>query len=157
MLDELVTPAVQVLQVDRIAPSRSTSTSLIMAPRVVKSFGGVGTHYPYSHRVVDWVVDHGSPATFPDVSRAIATSPATPRRMPASAARCASRINPGGGTIGAIYVDSLMKADCFRPDDLAPSAPSPTWPRSRKARPSAAAEPKGRSLSLHAASLSGVP
>ena len=28
-------------------------------------------------------------------------------------------INPGGGTIGVIYVDSLMKSDCFRPDDLA--------------------------------------
>ncbi|MFO0743074.1 MAG: GAF domain-containing protein [Labilithrix sp.] len=118
MLDELVTLAVQVLQVDRIALLALDEHTLIMAPRVVKSFGGVGTHYPYSHRVVDWVVDHGSPATFPDVSR--------DRHLPGDASKDAGirgamcvPINPGGGTIGVIYVDSLMKADCFRPDDLA--------------------------------------
>lgn len=118
MLDELVTLAVQVLHVDRIALLALDENTLIMSPRVVKSFSGVGTHYPYSHRVVDWVVDHGSPATFPDVSR--------DRHLPGDASKDAGirgamcvPINPGGGTIGVIYVDSLTKADCFRPDDLA--------------------------------------
>jgi adenylate cyclase len=118
MLDELVTTVVQVLQVDRIALLALDEHTLIMSPRVVKSFSGVGSHYPYSHRVVDWVIDHGSPATFPDVSR--------DRHLPGDpgpdqgirGAMCVP-INPGGGTIGCIYVDSLMKADCFRPDDLA--------------------------------------
>lgn len=118
MLDELVTLVVQVLQVDRIALLALDEHTLTMSPRVVKSFSGVGTHYPYSHRVVDWVVDHGSPATFPDVSR--------DRHLPGDAGKDAGirgamcvPINPGGGTIGVIYVDSLMKADCFNPNDLA--------------------------------------
>jgi GAF domain-containing protein len=109
---------VQVLQVDRIALLALDEHTLIMSPRVVKSFSGVGTHYPYSHRVVDFVVDHGSPASFPDVSR--------DRHLPGDASKDAGirgamcvPINPGGGTIGVIYVGSLMKSDCFRPDDLA--------------------------------------
>jgi adenylate cyclase len=118
MLDELVTLVVQVLHVDRIALLALDEQTLIMAPRVVKSFSGVGSHYPYSHRVVDFVVDHGSPASFPDVSR--------DRHLPGDGSKDAGirgamcvPINPGGGTIGVIYVDSLTKSDCFRPDDLA--------------------------------------
>ena len=118
MLDELVTLTTQVFDVDRIALLALDEHTLAMSPRVVKSFGGVGSHYPYSHRVVDWVIDHGSPATFPDVSR--------DRHLPGDPARDAGvrgamcvPINPGGGTIGVVYVDSLTKADCFRPDDLA--------------------------------------
>lgn len=118
MLDELVTLAVQVLQVDRVALLALDEHTLLMSPRVVKSIGGVGSHYPYSHRVVDWVVDHGSPASFPDVSRDRHLAGDAAKDAGIRAAMCVP-INPGGGTIGVIYVDSLTRTDCFRPDDLA--------------------------------------
>ncbi|MBX3207460.1 MAG: FHA domain-containing protein [Labilithrix sp.] len=117
VLDELIALAVQVLEVDRIALLALDDATLDMRPRVIRTF--VAPHqYPYSTRVVDWVVDHGSPASFADVSR--------DRTLPGELARDASvrgamcvPINPGGGTIGVIYADSLSRADCFRPDDLA--------------------------------------
>ncbi|MBX3196905.1 MAG: FHA domain-containing protein [Labilithrix sp.] len=117
ILDDLIALAVQVLDVDRIALLALDDVTLDMRPRVIKTF--VAPHqYPYSTRVVDWVVDHGSPTSFADVSR--------DRTLPGELARDASvrgamcvPINPGGGTIGVIYADSLSRADCFRPDDLA--------------------------------------
>lgn len=117
ILDELIVLAVQVLSVDRIALLALDDISLEMRPRVIKTF--VNTPYqPYSKRVVDWVVDHGSPASFVDISR--------DRTLPGDAtndenirgAMCVP-INPGGGTIGVIYADSLSHPDCFHPDDLA--------------------------------------
>ncbi|MBX3264277.1 MAG: FHA domain-containing protein [Labilithrix sp.] len=117
ILDDLIALAVQVLDVDRIVLLALDDVTLDMRPRVIKTF--VAPHqYPYSTRVVDWVVDHGSPASFADVSR--------DRTLPGELARDASvrgamcvPINPGGGTIGVIYADSLSRPDCFRPDDLA--------------------------------------
>lgn len=117
VMDELVVLAVQVLEVDRIALLKLDDDTLEMRPLVVKTFvPSAGP--PFSARVVNWIVDHGSPASFADVSR--------DRTLPGNlAADCAIRgamcvpINPGGGTIGVIYTDSLSRADCFRPDDLA--------------------------------------
>ncbi len=117
LLEELVILAVQVLEVDRIALLTLDESSLVMRPRVVKSFVNTAGQ-PYSRRVVDWVVDHGSPASFVDVSR--------DRTLPGDltldegirGAMCVP-LNPGGGTIGVIYADSLGRTDCFRPDDLA--------------------------------------
>jgi adenylate cyclase len=117
MLDELVTLAVQVLHVDRIALLALDEQSLQMAPRVIKSFAP-GGQYPYSNRVVDWVVDHGSPASFPDVSRD-RQLPGDPSADTGIRGAMCVPINPGGGTIGCLYVDSVSKSDCFRPDDLA--------------------------------------
>jgi GAF domain-containing protein len=117
ILDELVVLAVQVLSVDRIALLTLDDVSLDLRPRVAKTFGAPGPP-PYSKRVVDWVVDNGSPASFADVSR--------DRTLPGDAAPDAAikgamcvPINPGGGTIGVVYADSRSRADCFRPDDLA--------------------------------------
>lgn len=117
ILDDLVTLLVQVLTVDRIALLTLDEQTLHIGPRVVKTFTQSG-YYPYSQRVVDWVVDHGTPASFADVGR--------DRQLPGDAttdanvrgAMCAP-LNPGGGTIGVIYCDSVSKPDCFRPDDLA--------------------------------------
>ena len=117
MLEELVVLAVQVLDVDRIALLTLDDVSLEMRPRVIKTFVPPG-QYPYSQRVVDWVVDHGSPASFADVSRDRTLSGDLARDALVRGAMCVP-INPGGGTIGVIYADSLSRADAFRPDDLA--------------------------------------
>ena len=117
VLEELVVLAVQVLDVDRIALLTLDDVTLEMRPRVIKTFVPQG-QYPYSQRVVDWVVDHGSPASFADVSRDRTLPGELARDALVRSAMCVP-INPGGGTIGIIYADSLSRPDCFRPDDLA--------------------------------------
>ncbi|MDF2692097.1 MAG: Adenylate cyclase [Labilithrix sp.] len=117
ILEELIVLAVQVLEVDRIALLRLDETTLEMRPRVIKTFVPQG-QYPYSTRVVNWVVDHGSPASFADVSRDRTLPGELARDFNVRGAMCVP-INPGGGTIGVIYADSLSRSDCFRPDDLA--------------------------------------
>jgi adenylate cyclase len=116
-LDELVVLAVQVLEVDRIALLTLDERSLEMKPRAVKTFVGAGAR-PYSRRVVEWIVDRGAPATLADVSREKALPGDIKEDANIRAAMCVP-INPGGGTIGVLYVDSLSRADCFHADDLA--------------------------------------
>jgi adenylate cyclase len=117
MLDELVVLAVQVLEVDRIALLALDEKSLQMRPKVIKTFVGAAPR-PYSKRVVDWVVDKGSPTSFSDVSRD-KTLPGDAREDSAIRAAMAVPINPGGGTIGVLYADSVSQVDAFKPDDLA--------------------------------------
>ena len=117
VLDELVVLAVQVLEVDRIALLTLDEQTLEMKPRVLKTFTSTSQR-PYSKRVVDWVVDHGSPASFADVSRDKTLPGGLEEDKHVRAAMCVP-INPGGGTIGVVYADSLTQADAFRPDDLA--------------------------------------
>jgi adenylate cyclase len=117
ILDELVVLAVQVLEVDRISLLTLDEATLEMKPRVLKTFTSIAQR-PYSKRVVDWVVDHGSPASFGDVSRDKSLPGGVDEDKNVRAAICVP-VNPGGGTIGVLYADSLTQADSFRPDDLA--------------------------------------
>lgn len=117
ILDELVVLAVQVLEVDRIALLTLDEQTLEMKPRVLKTFTSIAQR-PYSRRVVDWVVDHGSPASFSDVSIDKSLPGGLDEDRNVRAAMCVP-INPGGGTIGVLYADTLTQADAFRPDDLA--------------------------------------
>jgi adenylate cyclase len=117
MLDELVVLAVQVLEVDRIALLTLDEKTLEIKPKVIKTFVGAAPR-PYSKRVVDWVVDKGSPTSFSDVSRD-RTLPGDAKEDAAIRAAMAVPINPGGGTVGVLYADSVSRADAFRPDDLA--------------------------------------
>lgn len=117
MLDELVVLAVQVLEVDRIALLVLDERTLEMKPKVVKTFAGAAPR-PYSKRVIDWVVDKGSPASFADVSRDT-TLPGDPKDDAAIRSAMAVPVGPGGGTVGVLYADSVSKVDAFRPDDLA--------------------------------------
>jgi len=117
MLDELVVLAVQVLEVDRIALLTLDEKTLQIKPKVIKTFLGASPR-PYSKRVVDWVVDKGSPTSFADVSRD-KTLPGNALEDSSIRSAMAVPINPGGGTIGVLYADSVSKADVFRPDDLA--------------------------------------
>ena len=117
LLDELVVLAVQVLDVDRIALIALDEKTLQMKPKVIKTFAGA-TPRPYSKRVVDWVVDKGSPTSFTDVSKD-KTLPGDPKEDAAIRGAMAVPINPGGGTIGVLYADSVSRTDAFRPDDLA--------------------------------------
>jgi adenylate cyclase len=117
MLDELVVLAVQVLEVDRIALLTLDDQTLEIRPKVIKTFVGAAPR-PYSKRVVDWVVDKGSPTCFADVARD-KTLPGDAREDTAIRSAMAVPINPGGGTIGVLYADSVSKIDAFRPDDLA--------------------------------------
>jgi adenylate cyclase len=117
MLDELVVLAVQVLEVDRIALLTLDEKTLEIKPKVIKTFVGAAPR-PYSKRVVDWVVDKGSPTSFSDVSRD-KTLPGDAKEDAAIRAAMAVPINPGGGTVGVLYADSVSRADAFRPDDLA--------------------------------------
>ncbi|MDB4936061.1 MAG: hypothetical protein JWP87_3033 [Labilithrix sp.] len=117
MLDELVVLAVQVLEVDRIALLALDDKTLQMKPRVIKTFVGAAPR-PYSKRVIDWVVDKGSPTSFADVSRD-RTLPGDPKEDASIKSAMAVPINPGGGTVGVLYADSVSQADAFRPDDLA--------------------------------------
>jgi adenylate cyclase len=117
VLDELVVLAVQVLEVDRIALLTLDDQTLEMKPRVLKTFTN-SSQRPYSKRVVDWVVDHGSPASFADVSRDKTLPGAANEDRNVRSAICVP-VNPGGGTIGVLYADTLTQPDAFRPDDLA--------------------------------------
>jgi adenylate cyclase len=117
LLDELVVLAVQVLEVDRIALLALDETTLDMKPKVIKTFVGAAPR-PYSKRVVDWVVDKGSPTSFTDVSKD-KTLPGDAKEDAQIKSAMAVPINPGGGSIGVLYADSVSKADAFRPDDLA--------------------------------------
>ena len=117
MLDELVVLAVQVLDVDRIALLTLDEKTLEIKPKVIKTFVGAALQ-PYSKRVVDWVVDKGSPTSFSDVSKD-KTLPGDAKEDAAVRAAMAVPINPGGGTVGVLYADSVSKPDAFRPDDLA--------------------------------------
>ena len=117
VLDELVALAVQVLEVDRIALLTLDDASLEMEPRVLRTFASSSLR-PFSRRVVDWVVDHGSPASFADVSRDPSLPGDAKDDAHVRAAICVP-INPGGGTIGVLYADTVTQPDAFRPDDLA--------------------------------------
>jgi adenylate cyclase len=117
LLDELIALAAQVLEVDRISLLTLDNVTLEMRPRVIKTFASAGDP-PYSRRVVDWVVDHGSPASLVDVSKDRSLPGDSAEDATVRGAMCVP-INPGSGTVGAIYADSLSKTDCFRPDDLA--------------------------------------
>jgi len=116
-LEELIILAVQVLEVDRIVLLTLDDTTGEMRPRVLKTFTGSAPR-PYSKRVVDWVVDNGSPASFGDVSGEHSL-PGDVREDAAVRAAMAIPVNPGGGIIGVLYADSITRADAFRPDDLA--------------------------------------
>ena len=117
VLDELVVLAVQVLEVDRIALLALDEESLEMRPLVIKTFVGAAPR-PYSKRVIDWVVDKGSPTSFTDVSKD-KTLPGDSKEDAQIKSAMAVPINPGGGTIGVLYADSVSRTDTFRPDDLA--------------------------------------
>jgi adenylate cyclase len=117
MLDELVVLAVQVLEVDRISLLTLDDQTLEIKPTVIKTFAGASPR-PYSKRVVDWVVDKGSPTSFTDVSTDTSL-PGDPKEDGAIKSAMAVPINPGGGTIGVLYADSVSRVDAFRPDDLA--------------------------------------
>jgi adenylate cyclase len=116
VLDELVTLAVQVLSSDRLVLLTLDDVTLTLRPRVLKTFSP--EPQPYSKRVVDWVVDNGSPVSFADISRDRSLPGDPSPDMKIRGAMCVP-INPGGGTIGVVYADSLTRAECFRPDDLA--------------------------------------
>ena len=116
-LEEIIVLAVQVLEVDRIALLTLDEHSLQMKPKVLKTFVGAAPR-PYSKRVVDWVVDKGSPTSFSDVSRDTSL-PGDPKEDAAIRAAMAVPINPGGGTVGVLYADSVSRADAFGSDDLA--------------------------------------
>ncbi len=117
LLDEIVVLAVQVLEVDRIGLLTLDDQTLEIKPRVLKTFAGAAPR-PYSKRVVDWVIDHGTPASFSDVS-GDKTLPGDARDDTQIRGAMCVPINPGGGTIGVLYADSVSRPDCFRPDDLA--------------------------------------
>lgn len=117
VLEELVALTVQVLEVDRLVLLTLDERTLEMKPRVLKSFTSASRR-PYSRRVVDWVVDHGSPASFADVSRD-ETLPGDASEDAQVRAAMAVPIDPGGGTVGVLYADTVTQPDVFRPDDLA--------------------------------------
>ncbi len=117
VLEELVVLAVQVLEVDRIALLALDEKTLEMKAKVIKTFVGAAPR-PYSTRVVDWVVDHGTPTSFADVSTD-KSLPGDPKEDAQIRSAMAVPINPGGGTIGVLYADNISQADVFRADDLA--------------------------------------
>lgn len=116
-LDEIIVLAVQILEVDRIALLMLDEQSLEMQPRVLKQFIQASAR-PFSRRVVDWVTDHGTPASFADVSKD-KSLPGDAKEDNQVKSALAVPVNPGGGTVGVLYADSLSMIDHFRPDDLA--------------------------------------
>jgi adenylate cyclase len=117
LLDELSALGAQVLDVDRLALLTLDEESLDMSPRVLKAFvGSLGA--PYSQRVIDWVLDHGSPGSFADVSKDL-TLPGDARADRHIRAALAVPIDPGAGAVGVLYVDSLSRTEAFHPDDVA--------------------------------------
>jgi GAF domain-containing protein len=106
-----------VLDVDRMVLLVRDPATLEMNPRVQRTFAS-SSGPPFSRRVVEWVVEHGGPASFGDVSRD-KTLPGDPRDDAAVRSAACVPMTPGGRTIGALYADHLGKADAFRPDDVA--------------------------------------
>lgn len=117
LLDELVVIAAQALEADRVAVFTIDDVTAELRPRASRSFVG-HPEQPCSRRVVDWVVGHGSPAAFGDVSSDRLLLGDAGADAEVRAAMCVP-INPGKRTVGVMYVDSLTRRDCFRPDDLA--------------------------------------
>jgi len=115
-LDEILVLAVQVLEVDRIGILTLDEETAALRPRVLKTFAGASPK-PFSQRVVDWVIDNGSATTFGNVSKDLGLPGDAREDATIRGAMCAP-INPGSGTIGVLYADSVSKVDCFRPDDL---------------------------------------
>ena len=117
LLQDLVGLAAQVFEADRLCVLMLDDRTLELRLRVNKSFVPVQKQ-AYSIRVVDWVVDHGSPVSYDDIS--------TDRTLPGDlgpdealrAAMCVP-INPGAGMIGVFYADSLTLKGCFKADDVA--------------------------------------
>jgi GAF domain-containing protein len=106
-----------VLDVDRIALLTRNDATLEMTPKVQRTFAGVALR-PYSKRVVDWVVDHGSPGAFADVSKD-KTLPGDAREDAQIRGAMAVPVNPGGGAIGVLYADSVSRPNAFFPEDVA--------------------------------------
>lgn len=117
LLDELLVLCVQVFEVDRIALLTLDEDTLDMKPRMLKTFVSA-SHAPYSQRVVDWVVNHGTAATFADVSRDRTLKGDLARDASVRGAMCAP-VDSGGGMNGILYADNVSTPSCFRTDDLA--------------------------------------
>ena len=117
VLDQLIVLAVQVLDVDRIALLTLDEATLEMVPKVQRTFAGVALR-PYSKRVVDWVMDHGSPGAFADVSKD-KTLPGDVREDDQIRGAMAVPVNPGGGAVGVLYADSVSRPNAFFPEDIA--------------------------------------
>jgi adenylate cyclase len=117
VLDELVVLAVQTLAIDRLALLAIDDETLEVTPTLIKTFAGASPR-PYSTRVVDWVIEKSSPASFADVSRDT-TLPGDPAEDSAIRAAMAVPINQGSEMIGVLYGDSVSHAGAFRADDLA--------------------------------------
>ena len=117
LLQDFVGLASQVFEADRICVLMLDEKTLELRLRVNKSFVPVQKQ-AYSVRVVDWVVDHGSPVAFDDISIDRSLPGDLGRDEAIRAAMCVP-IDPGNGIIGVFYADSLSAKDCFRPDDVA--------------------------------------
>lgn len=117
LLQDLVGLAAQVFEADRICVLTLDEKTLELRLRVNKSFVPVQKQ-AYSLRVVDWVVDHGSPVSFDDISidRSLPGDLASDEAIHAA---MGVPINPGSGIIGVLYADSLSLKGCFRADDVA--------------------------------------
>ncbi len=117
MLDELVVFAVQVLDVDRIALLVLDETTLEMKPRSSRPSSAPRRVRTASASSTGWSTTAARPS-FADVSRD-KTLPGNAGEDAQIKSAMAVPINPGGGTIGVLYADSVSRADVFRPDDLA--------------------------------------
>ena len=117
LLQELVGLATQVFEADRICVLMIDEKTLELRLRVNKSFVPVQKQ-AYSIRVVDWVVDHGSPVSFDDISIDRSLPGDLARDEAIRAAMCVP-IDPGSGIIGVLYADSLSATGCFHADDVA--------------------------------------
>lgn len=117
LLQELVGLTAQVLETDRLSVLMLDEKTFELRLRVGKSFAKASER-PYSLRVVDWVLDHASPASYDDVSRDRSLQGDLSRDAEVRAAMCVP-LNPGSGLIGVMYADSLTRPACFKADDLA--------------------------------------
>lgn len=117
LLQELVGLTAQVLETDRLSVLTLDEKTFELRLRVGKSFAKASER-PYSLRVVDWVLDHSSPASYDDVSRDRSLPGDLTRDAEIRAAMCVP-LNPGSGLIGVMYADSLTRPACFKADDLA--------------------------------------
>lgn len=117
LLQELVGLTAQVLETDRLSVLLLDEKTFELRLRVGKSFAKASDR-PYSLRVVDWVLDHASPASYDDLSRDRSLPGDLSRDAEVRAAMCVP-LNPGSGLIGVMYADSLTRPACFKADDLA--------------------------------------
>ncbi len=116
VVDELVALVIPALDVDRVVLLTRASRGPDLTPRVVKVIVD-GAATPFSRRVVEWTIQHGSASTFGELATD-RSLPGDPKSDAEIQSAIAAPIALRGRKLGVLYADNLAHTEGFRPADL---------------------------------------